>query len=91
MNAAAFAGDELVILIWGIEITTLGAAIGAGDFFGGMEITGSIFDVGVTDIFSFGNRKSEFGILPGGNASARKVSGATATWRTPRDFKPSRC
>ena len=33
------------------------------------------------------------GALPqaAGSASARKVSGATATWRTPRDFSPSRC
>ena len=81
VNAAAFAGDELMISILRLGIVAVAGATGTGvaDFLGGMEMVGSVLDGGIAEIFSFGIRNSEFGILPAGSASARNVSGAMAT------------
>jgi hypothetical protein len=78
-NAAALSGDELVI---GNRTgaTATGDSPGEAIFFAGMEVVVSVFgtDGGV-----------EFILV--GNVSSRNVCGETATFRTPRDFKPSRC
>jgi len=64
---------------------------GAGKLFCVGTFVSALAGGAPAEFFSTGNRKSEIGNFPGDCASARKVSGATATCRTPRAFKPSTC
>ena len=92
VNAASFSGDELVMGCWlgGAEIAadtaTRGAPSTGSASFGNLVRAEAVFDAPIV-----GDLKLAAAAGRAGKASERKCSGVTATWRTPRDFIPSRC